>query len=128
MLLGGGEFGPDDVALTAGVLAAFALAVPFDSLSHLLARAVYATHNTILPVLGVAEGVRVTVATTPRPSWDAWAWGAITAGFRRGTAVKTDPARVALLIRLRQATRRTPCQRSSGLVGITAMNSPSRSS
>ncbi|HSK94150.1 MAG TPA: lipid II flippase MurJ, partial [Candidatus Angelobacter sp.] len=41
-LYGGGAFGPDDVARTAAVLAAFALSVPFESLAHLLSRAIYA--------------------------------------------------------------------------------------
>ncbi|HET9522477.1 MAG TPA: lipid II flippase MurJ [Candidatus Limnocylindrales bacterium] len=51
ILLGGGEFGTDDVALTAGLLIAFAFSVPLDSLSYPLSRALYATHNTALQVV-----------------------------------------------------------------------------
>ena len=50
--------------MTASVLAAFALAVPFDALGHLVARGLYATHNTLLPVLASLAGFGVTVATT----------------------------------------------------------------
>ena len=34
VLLGGGEFGPEDVAITATIVAAFAVSVPFDSLAY----------------------------------------------------------------------------------------------
>lgn len=61
VLLGGGAFGSDDVALTAGLLATFALSVPLESLTHLLARAFYATHNTLLPVLASVAGLVVIV-------------------------------------------------------------------
>ena len=101
VLLGGGEFGPDDVALTAGVLAAFAVAVPFDALSHLLARAVYATHNTILPVLASVTGFAVTVAATLALVAPLGVV-AIPLGFAAGMAVKTLLLGVALVIRLRR--------------------------
>ena len=64
VLLGGGKFDADDVALTATVLAAFALSVPFDALGNLLARSLYATHNTVLPLGAAVAGFVVTVATT----------------------------------------------------------------
>ena len=44
-------------------LAVFALAVPFEAISHLLSRAVYSTLNTILPVAASLIGLGVTVAT-----------------------------------------------------------------
>ncbi|MBA2718715.1 MAG: hypothetical protein H0U52_05620 [Chloroflexi bacterium] len=56
ILLGGGEFGPDDVDRTATVLTAYALSIPFDSLSYPLSRALYATHNTILQVVASIAG------------------------------------------------------------------------
>ena len=64
VLLGGGRFDEEDVRTTALVLAAFALAVPFDALGHLVARGLYATHNTVLPVLASLAGFGVTVAVT----------------------------------------------------------------
>ena len=56
ILLGGGAFGPDDVDRTATVLTAYALSIPFDSLSYPLSRALYATHNTILQVVASIAG------------------------------------------------------------------------
>lgn len=100
-LLGGGEFDAADVTLTSGVLAAFALAVPFDALSHLLARAVYATHNTILPVLASLAGFGLTLLVT---TLLVGAVGvlAIPLGFAAGTALKTVLLGAALLVQLRQ--------------------------
>ena len=63
LLLGGGEFGPDDVARLAQVLAVFALSVPFESLGHLLSRAIYATHHTLWQVGATVVGFAVTIAT-----------------------------------------------------------------
>ncbi len=102
VLLGGGAFDADDVALTAGVLAAFALAVPFDSLSHLFARAVYATHNTILPVLSSVAGFAVTLAVTRGLVAEVGVL-AIPLGFAAGMVVKTLLLAGALLVRLRRA-------------------------
>jgi putative peptidoglycan lipid II flippase len=62
VLLGGGAFDASDVAVTGGLLAVFALSVPFESLTHLLARGFYATHNTIIPVLTSLAGLAVIVA------------------------------------------------------------------
>lgn len=61
LLLGGGEFGPDDVARLAQVLAIFALSVPFESLGHLLSRAIYATHHTLWQVGATIVGFMITV-------------------------------------------------------------------
>ena len=57
VLLGGGAFGSEDVTLTAGLLAAFAASIPLESLTHLLARAFYATHNTVIPVIASLAGL-----------------------------------------------------------------------
>jgi len=62
ILIGGGEFGPDDVDRTATVLTAYALAIPLDSLSYPLSRALYATHNTILQVIASIAGFGTIVA------------------------------------------------------------------
>ncbi|MEX1997788.1 MAG: murein biosynthesis integral membrane protein MurJ [Candidatus Andersenbacteria bacterium] len=50
-LLGGRAFTESDVARTAVILGMFCLAIPTEALSHLLARAFYATKNTWVPVL-----------------------------------------------------------------------------
>jgi putative peptidoglycan lipid II flippase len=65
VLLGGGRFDADDVARTAIVLAVFAIAVPFESLGHLVSRAIYATHHTLWQVGASLLGFAVTIVTTP---------------------------------------------------------------
>jgi putative peptidoglycan lipid II flippase len=63
VLLRGGAFDDRAVALTASVLAAFAVSVPVDSLSYPLSRALYATHNTLLQVVASFAGLGVVVAS-----------------------------------------------------------------
>ena len=60
-LFGGQRFDEEDVARTALVLAVFALSVPFESLGHVLSRAIYATHHTLLQVVASLIGFAVTV-------------------------------------------------------------------
>jgi putative peptidoglycan lipid II flippase len=62
ILLGGGEFGAEDVATTAGLLAAFAISIPLDSLTYPLSRGLYATHNTLLQVIASAAGFATIIA------------------------------------------------------------------
>ena len=61
VLLGGGRFGADAVGLTAGLLLAFTISIPIDSLSYPLSRALYATHNTIWQVMASISGLVVLV-------------------------------------------------------------------
>jgi putative peptidoglycan lipid II flippase len=64
ILLGGGAFGADEVARTAAVLGAFALSVPFESVAHLLSRAIFATRQTLLQALASIAGLEITMAAT----------------------------------------------------------------
>jgi putative peptidoglycan lipid II flippase len=100
VLLGGGAFDAEDVQLTATVLAAFALAVPFDALGHLLARGLYATHNTVLALVAALVGFGVTVVTTLAvvPSLGVVA---IPVGFAAGLAARTVVQAIALAWRMR---------------------------
>lgn len=50
ILLGGGKFNEPAIDLTAIVLSVFCLSIPTESLSHVYARAFYATKNTAIPV------------------------------------------------------------------------------
>jgi putative peptidoglycan lipid II flippase len=102
VLLGGGAFGPGDVARTAAVLGAFALSVPFESLSHLLSRAIYATRHTILQVLASLAALGVTVAATLAllPSSGLLA---VPLGFAIGQVVKVVLLALALGVRIRRA-------------------------
>lgn len=59
LFLGGGQFGPAEVAATAKLLAVFALAVPGESFMHLLVRAFYSLKDTWTPVLVRVPGLAV---------------------------------------------------------------------
>jgi putative peptidoglycan lipid II flippase len=120
ILLGGGAFDAEAARRTAVVLAALAVATPFESLGHLFARGLYSTHNTILPVLASVAGFLVTVAATAALV-DAYGAVAIGFAFALGMAVRAGLQGVALAWRLRGG------QPPLGVVGTTAMNSPSRS-
>jgi putative peptidoglycan lipid II flippase len=64
VLLGGGKFGPDDVARTSSVVAAFALSVPFDALAYPLSRGLYATHDTLRQVVASFAGLAVVIVAS----------------------------------------------------------------
>jgi peptidoglycan biosynthesis protein MviN/MurJ (putative lipid II flippase) len=119
-LLGGGAFDEGDVALTATVLAAFALSVPFESLTHLLSRAIYATRHTLLQVLASLAALGITVAAT-MALLPALGIVAIPIGFSIGMAGKVLLLGLALAVRLRG----WPQER--GVVGMRTTKRPSRS-
>ena len=87
VLLGGGRFDADDVARTALVLAVFAASVPFESLGHLVSRAIYATRHTLLQVVASLVGFAVTIASTALLV-DSLGVVAIPLGFTVGSAVR----------------------------------------
>jgi putative peptidoglycan lipid II flippase len=64
VLLGGGKFGPEDVAQTSAIVAAFALSIPFDALAYPLSRGLYATHDTLRQVIASFSGLVVVVVVT----------------------------------------------------------------
>jgi putative peptidoglycan lipid II flippase len=107
VLLGGGAMSEEDVALVATTLAAFALSVPFESLSHLLSRAIYATRNTILQVLASLAGLAITIGATLLLI-DATGILAIPLGFAIGQAAKTGLLGLALAARLRATSPSMP--------------------
>ena len=100
VLLGGGAFGEEDVALVAGTLSVFALSVPFESLSHLLSRAIYATRHTLLQVLASIAGLAITVVVTANTVRELEVL-AIPLGFAVGQAGKTVLLALGLLVRVR---------------------------
>lgn len=100
LLLGGGAFDAGDVARTSGLLVAFAISIPFESVTHLLSRAIYATRHTLLQVLASLAGLGITVLAT----WlllPALGVIAIPIGFAIGMASKVALLGLALLVRLR---------------------------
>jgi putative peptidoglycan lipid II flippase len=106
ILLGGGAFGPDEVALTAAVLGAFALSVPFESVAHLLSRAIYATRHTVLQVLASLAGFAITVLAT-LALLEPMGILALPLGFAIGQASKVVLLAGSLAVRLRAWSVRT---------------------
>jgi putative peptidoglycan lipid II flippase len=106
VLLGGGEFGAEDVALTSAIVAAFALSVPFDALAYPLSRGLYATHDTIRQVAASFAGFgTVLVASTSLVG--PLGLLAIPIGYAVGMAVK-DTLLVAFLLPRVRSIGRTP--------------------
>jgi putative peptidoglycan lipid II flippase len=101
VLLGGGRFDADDVARTAAALSVFALAVPFESLGHLLSRAIYATHHTIGQVVATLVGFAVTIVATQLLLGELQAL-AIPAGWALGVGVRFVLLVLVFLERLRR--------------------------
>ena len=97
VLLGGGAFGPEDVARTSTIVAAFALSIPFDALAYPLSRGLYATHDTIRQVAAsfVGLGVVVTGSSALAPTLGLVA---IPLAYAAGMAAK-DVLLAALLYR-----------------------------
>ncbi len=107
VLLGGGAFGPDDVGRTATVLAVFAISVPFESLGHLVSRAIYATRHTLLQVVATLIGFAVTITTTLALVGTLGVI-AIPLGFSAGAAVRFVLLIAVLVPRIRRMPSRTP--------------------
>jgi putative peptidoglycan lipid II flippase len=107
LFFGGGAFDADDVALTTVVLSAFAISVPFESLGHLLSRAVYATRNTILQVGASLAGFGVTVGFTLLLAPEIGIV-AIPLGFSAGSAVKVGLLAAVLVPRIRRMPAAVP--------------------
>lgn len=61
IVLGGGNFGEEAIIRTATMLGVFTLAMPTESLRHLLARAFYATKNTVIPVVMSVIGLIIAI-------------------------------------------------------------------
>ncbi len=94
--LGGGRFDDQDVATTTALLTVFAVSVPLEALTHVLTRAIFATHHTLLPVVASVVGLLAIIGAVEllRPSQGLMA---LPIGFAAGMAVKV----VMLLVTLR---------------------------
>lgn len=99
-LLGGGAFDEGDSIRTAMLLSIFAVSVPFDALAHPLARAFYATRNTIWPVVASIGSFGVIVVATSLLVGPL-GLAAIPIGFAAGAATKIVILALALPARLR---------------------------
>jgi putative peptidoglycan lipid II flippase len=99
ILLGGGRFGPDAVALTSGLLLAFTISIPIDALSYPLSRALYATHNTIWQVAASITGLAVLVVAS-QVLVPAIGVAGIALGYAIGGAAKIAILAVAVIRRV----------------------------
>jgi putative peptidoglycan lipid II flippase len=108
VLLGGGEFGPEDVARTSAIVSVFALSVPFDALAYPLSRGLYATHDTIRQVGAsfAGFGTVLLASTLLAPGLGLLA---IPLGYAIGMAVK-DGLMLAFLIPRVRAIGRVPLE------------------
>jgi putative peptidoglycan lipid II flippase len=113
VLLGGGEFGPEEVATTATIVAAFALSVPFDALAYPLSRGLYATHDTIRQVGASFAGFGVVIGTSTvlAPSLGLLA---IPIGYALGMIVK-DALLSMFLVRRVRAIGQSTAQEVAGV-------------
>lgn len=100
LFLGGEAFDADDVETTTILLSAFALSVPLEAATHLLARAIYSTRNTIIPVTASVAALIVTV-TAVDALLDEHGVVALPIGFAAGLAVKVAVLAVGLAFRVR---------------------------
>jgi putative peptidoglycan lipid II flippase len=87
LALGGGAFTAGDIARTAATLGVFALAIPTEASTQLLARAFYATKNTLIPVILGIIGFIISVGSAYLlvPRYEILA---MPLGFFIGSAVK----------------------------------------
>jgi putative peptidoglycan lipid II flippase len=106
LFLGGEAFDAEDVATTTLLLSAFAISVPLEAVTHLLARAIYSTRNTILPVTASVVGLIVTVLAVNLLSSQGIV--ALPLGFAAGQAAKVAVLAVALVYRLPSVGRERP--------------------
>jgi putative peptidoglycan lipid II flippase len=101
ILLRGGRFDEASVSLTAGLLVAFAITIPIDSLSYPLSRALYATHNTILQVVASVLGLAALLVSA-QVLVPALGGAGIAAAYALGGTVKLVALVLALLPRARR--------------------------
>ena len=101
VLLRGGDFDESDVALTASLLAAFAISVPFDGLTYPLSRGLYATHNTLLQVIASIAGF-VTIVVVSQALAVPMGIFSIPAAYAAGSALKAGLLALFLVWRLRR--------------------------
>ena len=100
LLLGGQAFDDQDVARTTALLGAFAISVPLESATHLLARAIYATHNTLLPVMASLVGLVTTIAAANLLA-EPVGLVALPLAFAAGLAAKVTVLGVTVIARTR---------------------------
>jgi len=85
--IGTGRFDSTAIARTAVVLGIYAFSIPTESLVHILARAFYALHNTLIPVLVSLIAITISISSAATLS-STLGVSSIAAGFALGTGVQ----------------------------------------
>lgn len=85
--IGTGQFDQDAITRTAIVLGIYTFSIPTESLVHILARAFYALHNTLIPVL-ISIVAIITSITLAIALSSTMGVSSIAAGFAIGTGVQ----------------------------------------
>ncbi len=114
----GGAFDEADLNATTAVLSAFAIAVPLESLTHLLSRAIFATRHTVMQVVASLVGFAATIAATLLLV-ERFEVLAIPLGFSAGMGVRVALLALVLAWRLRMF-RPEPLIEPSGARGGVA--------
>ena len=118
ILLGGGAFDAGDVSTTTLLVAVFAVSIPLESVVELLARAIYATKNTLIPTAASAVSFVALFITAQRMA-PAAGLLAIPAAYAVGQGVKLVILAVALAPRMDGIGRPKPTQNEL-LAGLLA--------
>jgi len=104
IVLGGGAFDAEDVSRTTLVLAVFTASIPLESLVNLMARALYATHNTMLPTIAAVAGF-VTTVLSAQALTPALGLAAIPAAYSIGMGTRVVLLTLALIPRMARIGR-----------------------
>ena len=105
IVLGGGAFDAQDVNTTTLLVGVFAVSIPLESVVELLARAMYATKNTMIPTLASVASF-IALFLTAQGLAPVAGLLAIPAAYGVGMAVKLVILAVALAPRMDQIGRR----------------------
>ena len=106
-ILGGGQFDAEDVSRTTLVLAVFTVSIPLESLTNLMARALYATHNTLLPTIAAVAGFVATVVSAQALS-HGLGLAVIPAAYSIGMGTRVVLLTIALIPRMAGIGRTAP--------------------
>ena len=108
-ILGGGQFDAEDVSRTTLVLAVFTVSIPLESLTNLMARALYATHNTLLPTIAAVAGFVATVVSAQALS-HGLGLAVIPAAYSIGMGTRVVLLTIALIPRMAGIGRTAPAR------------------
>ncbi len=107
IVLAGGAFDAEDVSITTILVAVFAVSIPLESVVELLARAIYATRNTLIPTLASVASF-IALFITAQGLAPTAGLVAIPAAYGVGQGVKLVILAIALAPRMDRIGRPVP--------------------